>query len=424
MINKIKKNSKIVKQFSFSQLELWNIWYLRKKYISKIFSIVNHTTLIKILIWQRRVGKSFLMKQIINFLITEKRIKKENILYLNFEKNKLDFIKNKDDLDLEVHNYFDNVKWRKYLFFDEIQDIKWWERLVNSYRTSDWEYDVYIAWSNSKMLSWELSTYLAWRYISFEIMPFSYDEYIWFLNLEKNRDTLKEYLNFSWFSELYSIKDKEIQERFIYELKNTIILKDLIQRYDIKDVDLIEKIFLFLVNNIWNTFSLNSIRKKLLQEWIKIAVSTLWNYIRYFEEIFVFSWISRFDLHWKRVLEWEKKYYLNDLWFLNFLFSSYEEFISKKLENYVFNYLKSNWYKVYIWKLKNLEIDFVAEKKWEKIYIQVAYLLATEEILNREFWNLEKIKNDNWPKYVVSMDDFNFGSKGWIKHINAWDLKF
>jgi len=421
MTNTNIKQSEIVKIYNNIKINSNNIGFIRKKYINNIEEIFHISSLIKVFIGQRRSWKSFILRQIIDLLINKKNISKKNILYLSFEDDDLNFIKNKDDLKIEIENFFKNIEWTKYIFLDEIQDIQWWEKLINSYRSKDWEYNVFISWSNSKMLSWELATYLSWRYLEFEVFPFSYDEYLDFYNFKKNKTTLEKYLNFSWFSEIYNFNNRILEENLIKQLKNTIILKDLIQRYKIKDVDLIEKIFLFLINNIWNWFSLNSIRKKLLQEWIKISVWTLWNYLRYFEEIFVFYWISRFDLHGKKILKWEKKYYLNDLWFLNFLFSSFEIFISKKLENFIFNHLKQNWYKIYIWKIKDLEIDFVAEKKWEKIYIQVAYLLSSEEVIKREFWNLEKIK-DNWPKYVISLDEMNFWSKNWIKHLNAWNL--
>jgi len=417
-------NHNIIKNHSNSKISIKNLWLFRKRYIQKVEWVLWISTLIKVFIWQRRVWKSFILLQVINFLINKKNILKKNILYLSFEDEDLNFIRDKNDLKNIVDYFFKDVKWEKFIFLDEIQEIEWWEKLVNSYRSKDWEYNIFISWSNSKMLSWELSTYLSWRYIEFEIFPFSFSEFLEFFNLEKNKENFLKFLNSSGFSEIYNFEDKILQTSFIKSLKDTIILRDLVKRYKIKEVDLIDKIFLFLINNIWNSFSLNSIRKKLLQEWIKISVITLWNYLRYFEEIFVFYWISRFDLHWKKILEWEKKYYLNDLWFLNFLFSWFEDFISKKLENYVFNCLKSNWYTIYVWKLKNLEIDFVAEKNDRKIYIQVAYLLSSKEVIEREYWNLRKIK-DSFEKIVISLDDIKFPIDNyWIKHFFAYDLEW
>lgn len=413
----------IIKKYNNFDLKNFNFWFLREKYLSKVKKIIWTWDLIKVFLWQRRVWKSFILRQIIYFLIKEKNVNKKNILYLNFEYENLNFIKTKDDLIKIVEKYFEKNSWKKYLFFDEIQEIEWWEKAVNSFR-SDHTFDceIFISWSNSKMLSWELATYLAWRYIQFEIYPFDFDEYLSFFKKEKDKKNFLEYLNFSWLPELYNLPDDDLKYSFVKSLKDTIILKDLAQRYKIVNLDLLEKVFLFLINNIWNAFSLNSLRKKFLQEWVKISVWTLWNYLRYFEEIYVFYWISRFDMHWKKILEWEKKYYLNDLWFLNFLFSWFEDFISKKLENYVFNYFKSNWYEIYIWKLKNLEINFIAEKNDRKIYIQVAYLLSSKEVIEREYWNLRKIKN-SFEKIVISLDEIKLPIDDyWIKHFFAYEM--
>ena len=155
---------------------------------------------------------------------------------------------------------------------------------------------------------------------------------------------------------------------------------------------------------------------------MNISTTTLSNYIKYFCDVFVIAWISRYDLHWKKILEWEKKYYLNDLGFLNFLFSNFESYISKKLENYIYNFLALSWYSLSVGKLWDLEIDFIAEKQDRKIYIQVAYLLADESITLREYGNLRKI-NDSFEKYVISLDDVLFPvDKVWIKHLQAWNL--
>jgi len=415
-------DNKIVKKHSFSKISSKSVWYLREKYIWYIMEAFDVSSLIKVIIWQRRVGKSYLLRQIISIILKEKQVDKNKILYLNFEDEDLAFIKDKNILKQVIDNYFLWIKWKKHIFLDEIQEVNSWEKLINSYRSKDSEYNIFISWSNSKMLSWDLSTYLAGRYIEFEIYPFSYEEYLNLNNLIRNKETLINYINFSWFAEIYNLKNKKLQISFMKQLKDTIILKDIVKRYNLKNINLIEKVFLFMINNIWNSLSLNSIRKKLLQEWIKISITTLSNYTKYLEDIYVFYWVSRFDLHWKKILEWEKKYYLNDLWFINFLFSNFETYISKKLENYIFNLLKINWYEIYIWKMRNLEIDFIATKNNNKIYIQVAYILTNESIIKREFWNLEKIK-DSFQKYVVSLDDINFWiNKNGIKHIRAWEL--
>jgi len=402
-----------------------NIWLERKEYLEWFKKVENTLDLVKVFLGQRRVGKSYILKQIINFLIFEKKVDRKNILYLNLELQDFSFIKTKKELN-EVINYFlENISktWKKYIFIDEVQEVDSWEKTINSIRTNDKiEAEIFITWSNSKLLSWELATYLTWRYISKEVFPFSFEEFLSFKKLERNNSNFIQYLNFTWIPEVYNLNDEELIYNFLESLKDAILFKDIVKRYWIKDIWLLESLFSFLVDNIWNLFSLNTIVKKLRQEWLKVNTNTIGNYIKYLENSFIIKSCDRYDLRWKKLLEWQKKYFLNDLGFKNFLFSSFEMSIWKKLENYVYNLLLRKWYRVYVWTMWKLEIDFIAEKKWIKKYFQITYLLASEDVIEREFWNLEKIK-DNWEKYVVSMDQINFWIKNWIKHIWVLDLE-
>ena len=420
------KIKKLIEKYNFWDSTNIQLWYIRKGYISKIYESIWNKNLIKVLIWQRRTGKSYIIRQLINYLIKSIKINKKNILYINMEYDEFNFIKNKDDLNhlIKVYRTYFKPKWRIYLFIDEIQEIESREKFVNSIRSDHTlDIEIIISGSNSKLLSSELSTYLAWRYISFDIYPFSFAEYLWFNNTICNKDSFLKYINFSWIPELYNLWNYELQRSFVDALKNTIILKDLVLRYKIKDVALLENVFLFLVNNIWNLFSINSIVRKLKSLNINISPTTLSNYLKYFEDVFVFHSVSRFDVKWKKILEWEKKYYLNDLWFLNFWFSSFENYIWKKLENYVYNYLIWKWYKVYVWNMWEYEIDFICEKKDTKCYIQVTYLVSTKEVIEREYSNLRLIK-DSFPKYVISLDDIILPTDDyWIKHIQIWDIE-
>jgi len=398
--------------------------FIREKYLEKILKYLDNNSLIKILIWQRRAWKSYIMKQIINFLSSEKWILDKNILYINLE---IDFLKYKTikDLDIFIKTYLkeNNVQKRVYLFIDEVQELVWWEKLINSYRADDnFDCDIFITGSNASLLSSELSTYLSWRYISFEIYPFSYDEFLWYFNKESNKQNFLEYLNFSWISELYKLPDEETKTDFLNSLKDTIILKDIVKRFKLKEVQLLEDLFLFCISNISNIsnlLSINSIVKKLKWQWIKSNTITIWNYLRYLEETFILHSCQRYDLQWKKILEWEKKYYLNDLWFKNYFFWKYDSWLWKELENIVFLHFKRLWYQVYTWNIWNLEIDFVVEKWKERKYIQVAYLISDESVLDREFWNLLKIK-DNYEKIVLSLDDILVKDYKWIKHFNIW----
>lgn len=400
-----------------------NIWYERKFYLDKILKYLDNSNLIKVLIWQRRVWKSFIMKQIINFLIEEKQIQKNNIVYINLE---IDYLKFPTivDFDNYIKEYIKSkwIKWRLYMFLDEIQEILGWEKLLNSYRADDsFDVDIFITWSNANLLSSELSTYLSWRYIDFEIQPFSYEEYLGYFELENSNTNFLNYLNTTWISELYKLQDEESKLHFLRWLKDTVILKDIVRRYNIKDVDLLEKLFDYLASNIWNLFSLNSIVRKLT--WLNINTNTvtLWNYINYLEKTYILHSCHRYDIKWKRILEWEKKYYLNDLWFNNYFTSNYDIGWWRKLENLVYNHLKQNGYNVTVWNLWDLEIDFVAERWNEKIYVQVAYLIADEKVASREFWNLLKLR-DNYVKYVVSMDEVLVKNYEWIIHVNIRDF--
>jgi len=396
--------------------------FKKQFYLEKILKYLDNTSLIKVLVWQRRAWKSYIMKQIINFLKEEQKIKDKNILYINLE---IDFLKYRtiEDLDLFVKKYLkeNNISSRIYLFIDEIQELAWWEKLINAYRADDnFDCDIYITWSNASLLSSELSTYLSGRYINFEIFPFSYDEYLWYFKKENNKQNFLEYLNFSWISELYKLPDEETKRDFLKSLKDTIILKDIVKRFKLKEVQMLEDLFLFCIWNISNLLSINSIVKKLKGQWIKSNTVTIWNYLRYLEETFIIHSCERYDLQWKKVLEWEKKYYLNDLWFKNYFFSKYDVWLWKELENLVFLHFKRLGYKVYTWNIWNLEIDFVVEKWKERKYIQVAYLISDKNVLQREFWNLLKIK-DNYEKLVLSLDDMLIKDYKWIKHYNIWE---
>lgn len=397
--------------------------YKREFYLDKILKFLWNNWLIKVLIWQRRVWKSVLMKQIIDFLISEKKIEEKNIFYINLE---IDYLKFKNILELDdfIKKYIseNKIKNKIYLFLDEIQILEWWEKLLNSYRTNDdFNCEIFITWNNANLLSSELSTLLSWRYVEFEILPFSYSEYLWYFDLENNNHNFINYLNSSWISELYKIDDFESKINFLKSLKDTVILKDIIKKFNIKDVDLLEKLFDFLAWNIWNLFSINAIVRKLKSQEIKTNTTTIWNYINFLEKTYILHSCDRYDLQWKKILEWEKKYYLNDLWFNNYFFSNYDIWWWKKMENLVYNYLRQNWYKVFTWNIKDLEIDFVAEKWNERIYIQVAYLISDEKVLEREFWNLLKIK-DNYPKIVLSMDEILIKNYEWIIHKNVKDF--
>ena len=403
-----------------------NLGYLRKDYLLEIWKSIWIKDLLKVILWQRRSWKSYIMRQLISDLITNKWVNPENILYINLELfDYQNLIKTSEDFDKVFKIYQENIfkSWKIYLFVDEIQIVEWWEKYINSLR-ADYTLDIeiFISWSNSKLLSWELATYLGGRYLSFIVSPFSYEEYLDIHHYSRWYETLTNYLNTWWMPELFNIESEELKEKYILQLNETIILKDIWERYWVRDISTLSAIYMFLMNNIGNLTSLNSLKNKLESEKINISVPTLSNYITYLQETFVFFWVSRYDVRWKRILEGEKKYYLNDFSFLNYSFSGYDDFNWKKLENYVYNYLRRREYSVYVWRFSDKEIDFVAEKKWKKIYVQVAYLLTDKTTAEREYSSLRAIK-DSFPKYIISMDLMNYPiDEYWIQHQQAWNL--
>lgn len=222
--------------------------------------------------------------------------------------------------------------------------------------------------------------------------------------------------------ELFALNQKQQKISYLNALKDSILMNDVVKRFNIKNPKLLILLLDFLIDNIGKLFSINSISKKIKTVGISINVATLSNYIHYLELTFLIHGAHRYDVKGKRILEGERKYYLNDLGFSNYLQSTFDNNITRRLENYVYNTLLQAGYRVHVGQLYQLEIDFVAEKDQQVIYIQVTYLLHSEEVVEREYGNLEKIK-DHWPKWVVSLDEISFPTKNGIRHIPAWELK-
>ncbi|MDD9898616.1 MAG: ATP-binding protein, partial [Candidatus Melainabacteria bacterium] len=368
----------------------------------------------------------YLLRQIIHHLIHQQEVSAKNIFYINFENEKFSFVRNSNDLSDLVEIYLQEIaesQQKIYFFFDEIQEIDAWEKLVNSYKADHTiDCEIFITGSNSKLLSSELATYLTGRFVEIPIYPISYEEYLDIKDIASTQDTLLDYLNHSQLPELIQEEDLELKHSYIRTIKNSILLNDVVRRFRVENIDLLEKLFGFLIDNIANPFSANSIQKAFKQQGYKSNTVTIGNYLRYLEYSFLIYGVDRYDIKGKRILEGEKKFYLNDLGFRNYLSSSFDPGIGKKLENFVFQKLIMKGYQVYVGNLdSNLEVDFVAEKAGQKIYLQVAYLLDSEKVIEREYGNLEKI-HDNWDKYVVSLDKVELKPKEGIKHIQAWKL--
>jgi predicted AAA+ superfamily ATPase len=306
----------------------------------------------------------------------------------------------------------DNSKEKWYLFFDEIQEVNNWEQAINSFRV-DFNADIYITGSNAKLLSGELATLISGRYVQFIIYPLSFRE---FMLLNKGK-SFADYLKFGGMPFISNIINNEkAVNLYLEDLYNSIVLKDVVKRNKIRDVDLLDRIISFVLANIGQAFSATRVSKYFKKEQRKVSTDTVLNYIRSCEDAYLFYKLKRQDIKGKKILEVSEKYFVADHGLREAIYGKHREDIAQILENIICLELLRRGYEVTVGTIDSEEIDFVAVKNNEPIYIQVAYLMASKETREREFGNLLKIE-DNYPKYVISMDEVNFSHNG-IKHIN------
>ena len=392
----------------------------RDEYIKQIVPFIDKDV-IKVLTGIRRSGKSVMLKLLMEEL-KNRGINENQFIYINFENLKYRKLKNYERLYDFILNKVDDKYKSYYIFLDEIQEVEEWERCVNSLRVDeDFKFDIYITGSNAKLLSGELSTYLAGRYIEFVVYPFSFKEFFEIMK-EKNKEidlkeAFQDYVKFGGMPFLHNLDyNFEASMQYLQDLYASIILKDITQRNNIRDTDLLERIINYIVMNIGNTFSATSISKFFKSENRKVATETILNYIKACEEAFLVYRVARNDLLGKKILNVNEKYYIADHGIREAIMENNQKNINQVLENIVYFEMLRRGYNVKIGKVDNLEVDFVCKKNDETIYIQVSYLLASEDTKEREFSVLENIK-DNYPKYVLSMDEFDMSRNG-IKHVN------
>ena len=412
-----------IRQHNVWDGQLFSIGFERSLYLERIGQFIGNK-LIKVIIGQRRVGKSYVLRQIMNRLIHKEGVNPKNIFYLNKEYISFAEIKLTSDLDA-LFKYYRNkldVQGKVYIFLDEIQNIHQWEVFVNSY-AQDYtnKYEIFITGSNSNLLSGELATLLSGRYVEFTVLPFSLWEYAAYKNRTIGKDIFIEYLQKGGLPELLHLPEEEVQNHYIESLKDTIVLRDIVYRHKIKDVGLLDDIFHFLSINIGNITSISSLIKYFKQRQKKTNYETISNYINHLTDTFIFHEAERYNLRGKQVLGNHRKYYLNDLSFKNYLYGYTPSDIGYNLENFVYLYLKGLGYKVHVGVQGEKEIDFVAQKKGKTLYFQVTYLLSSSNTMEREFGNLLSIK-DNYEKYVISMDDIAFTNYEGIRHLRPWEL--
>ncbi|WP_400238189.1 ATP-binding protein [Methanobrevibacter smithii] len=392
----------------------------RKFYLEKIVKLID-TEDIKVITGVRRCGKTVLLKQIIDEL-ENRGIASENIIYMSFESSKYKNIRNDDDLDEFIFSKTNNLNGKIYLLFDEIQKVKNWEVSLNSYRV-DLECDIYITGSNSQLLSGELATLISGRYISINMLPFSFKELIQYYDeMHEKIDEIKlfeQYLSYGGFPGLLNYENEE-KEKYLYDLYSTIVLNDILYKNKVKDLDLLERLMEFMISNIGKLFSANSISKYIKNENRKTTPHTIINYMDYARNAFIFYQIKRENIKQKRKLLISDKYYLVDSGFYFIFNGSTQRNWGQLLENIVFLELIRQGYSITIGKIQDLEVDFVCRKANQIKYIQVSQSILDENTRKREFKSLEKI-SDSYPKYVISMDSFDFSVNG-IIHLNIIDF--
>ena len=394
----------------------------REKYLKNIRGFYDQD-LIKVITGIRRSGKSTLLKQIIDEL-KESGVNKEKIIYINFEDIEMSFIKNDMDLNSYIKKQIkDDQKY--YLLFDEIQNVIDWEKAVNSFKATK-NVSIFITGSNSNLLSGELATLLAGRYVSFKIQPFSFKEVCDLKGIEDKDEIEKafeDYMKWGGMPQRFYFKDEKETKNYLMDLYDSIVVKDIISRYKVKDVELLNKILEYLMSTPAQQFSVTNIVNFLKNENRNCSNETLYNYLSYITNSFIMNKAKRYDIKGKRVLSTNDKYYLTDLGLGQVKSSIKTKGKGSVLENIVYNELINRGYEVLAGKSDSSEIDFIASYFDEKIYVQVAYILADDSVVEREFGAFKSIE-DNYPKYVLSMDKFDFSQNGIIhKNVIDWLLE-
>ena len=394
----------------------------RELYMSRIRPFIGNE-LIKVLTGIRRSGKS-VMLDLIRQELEASGIKENQFISINFENMSNAHLCFAQTLHREVTRRVNDIQGKAYMFFDEIQEVDGWEKCINSFRV-EFDCDIYITGSNAKLLSGELATYLAGRYVEFVIYPFSFGEFSELYRTvfpgANSREMFAKYLTDGGMPYLSNLRYVEQPSRqYLQDLYNSVVLKDIVKRNSIRDVDLLERIIAYITANVGTTFSATSISKYLKSEGRTVAPETILNYIKACEDAFLFYRVRRQDLQGKKILTVNEKYYIADHGIREAVFGGNMKDINLIFENIVYMELLRRGYKVTVGKAGGKEIDFIAEKQTRKFYVQVAYLLASEETIQREFGAYDVIK-DNFPKYVVSYDEFDMSRDG-LKHMNIRDF--
>lgn len=392
---------------------------IREHYLAKIRPFYD-SDLIKVLVGLRRSGKSVLLSQITDELVS-RGIDSTHIVYFNFEDLTYSYIQKALDLNKVIQARVQDEN-KYYFLFDEIQNVEQFEKAINSFRSA-MNCSIFITGSNGKLLSGELSTHLSGRYVSFKVMPFSFKEMcqIKGISREKVRDEdFMEYLQYGGMPQRFTLQSFSAVKTYLRDLYDSIVLKDIMVRGNIRDNDILNRVIEYMVLNTSQTFSAMSISKYFESANRKVSTDTLYQYLEHITASLIINKAVRYDIRGKKLLTRSDKYYLADMGFSTIKNTGFKTEIGALIENIVFNEFLHRGYEVYVGKTPHGEIDFIVQHDNQRAYYQVAYLLADESIIAREFGAYESVP-DHFPKYVLSMDKPDFSRDG-IKHINIIDF--
>ncbi len=395
----------------------------REHYLSQIRPFIDQVDLIKVMVGVRRSGKSVMLELIKEELLGN-GVTEAQVVSINFEDMTYAQLNNATKLHEYIKARIEGNRDRSYVFLDEIQEVQDWEKCINSLRVNS-NVDIYITGSNAKMLSGEYATLLSGRYVEFKIYPFSFSEYCEAKkangNIKTNEEYFIEYVKYGGLPFLATTNLSDTAKaQYLKDIYASVLIKDIVKRNSLRDVDMLERIIAYTIKNVGCTFSANSLALYLRSEHRRASIDTVINYLNACEKAFLFYRISRNDLEGKKILQINERYYLADHGIRQALYGDNQYDIGIVLENIVCLELLRQGYKVSVGKVGEKEIDFVCEKNGKLLYVQVCYLLASEKTKEREFSVYDNIK-DNYPKYVVSMDKFDMSRNG-IIHKNIIDF--
>lgn len=396
----------------------------RELYINQLVKYID-TPVIKIITGIRRSGKSYLLKLLKNHLIN-KGVLENQIIKIDFESIQYESYRDYKSLYDYVTQKVVDHKLKTYILIDEIQEVFEWEKAVRSFMV-DLDCDIYLTGSNAHLLSGELATYLAGRYVELELYPLSFNEYIDFYEIDGDNkmdveDAFNEYLKYGGFPGLYQMpKEDDLKVQYIKGIYNSVVLKDVIQRNKIRDAELLERIFIYIMDNVGQIFSAKKIADYLRNQGRKVGIESVYSYIHALESAMILYPAKRYDVKGKKILDRMEKYFIADLGIRYSILGYRQDDISQLLENVVFLELKRHGYQVYVGKEGDREIDFIAVRQGEKLYVQVTYLLASDQVIKREFTPLANV-DDNYRKIVVSMDRMEIGNREGIEWMSVIDF--